>query len=229
MRLLLATRNAHKAAEVVRILAREARAGRGPIEVFTLDQAGIPRSDAEDDLEPFETFEENAASKARHFAQLSGLVTVADDSGLAVDALGGRPGVRTKRFAPRERYPGLGQDEANNRHLVERLNGLPPAMRSARYVCVACLLDPDSGGPIHFRGEGPGRILTEGRGTGGFGYDPIFLDVELGRSYAELTSAEKDARSHRGKAFRALAAFLEGRAVDEAVVHPVDAEHNPAH
>ena len=205
MRLLLATRSTHKAREVRRVLGGEGL-GRGT--VITLDDAGIPWTDAEDGLEPYDTFEENAASKARYFARLSGLATVSDDSGLEVDALDGRPGVRTRRFAPPGRYPGLPQDDANNRYLVECLAGLPPSARGARYVCVACLVDPGGGPVSSFRGEAPGRILTAARGTGGFGYDPLFFDPELDLSYAELAPAEKDARSHRGKAFRALAAAV---------------------
>ena len=133
---------------------------------------------------------------------------MADDSGLEVAALDGRPGVRTKRFAPLERYPGLERDDANNSHLLECLRGLPPAERWAQYVCVACYTDPQSGDMIHFRGEAPGRIVTRPRGQGGFGYDPLFLDMDAGRTYAQLTSDEKHERSHRGRAFRALAAYL---------------------
>ena len=204
MKLLLATRSVHKAGEAARILADAGWAGPP---VVTLEEAGIPWSEAEEGLEPHESFEENAASKSRYFAGLSGLLTVADDSGLEVDALGGRPGVRTKRFAPPGRYPGLMRDEANNRYLLDSLDGLPSSRRGARYVCVVCLFDPASGRATHVRGEAPGRILTRGQGAGGFGYDPIFLDEETGRSYAELSAAEKNERSHRGKAFRALATF----------------------
>ena len=205
MRLLLATRNAHKVREVRRILAGEGLGGRA---LVTPEEAGIPWSEEEEGLEPYDNFERNAESKARYFARLSGMATVSDDSGLEVDALDGRPGVRTRRFAPLGRYPGLTQDEANNRHLLERLHGVPARRRGARYVCAACLVDPRSHAVSLFRGEGPGRILTAPRGVGGFGYDPIFLAPDLNRSYAELTPAEKDARSHRGRAFRALAAAL---------------------
>ena len=208
MKLLLATRSAHKAGEATRILAD---AGWADTPVVTLAEAGIPWSPDEEGLEPHDSFEENAASKARHFAQISGLLTVADDSGLEVDALGGRPGVRTRRFAPPGRYPGLTRDEANNRRLLDSLEGLPWSLRGARYVCVACLFDPASGAATHFRGEAPGRILERRQGSGGFGYDPIFFDEEAGRSYAELSAAEKNERSHRGKAFGALAVFLRGR------------------
>lgn len=207
MKLLLATRSSHKAREVARIMA----AAEARLHLATLESESIPYDPAEESLEPFDTFEENAASKARHFARLSGLPTVADDSGLEVDALGGRPGVRTRRFAPRERYPGLPRDEANNRHLLKRMRGVPPAERGARYVCVACFLDPGTGETVHFRGEARGTIPGCPRGTGGFGYDPVFLDDREGRSYAELTAEEKNGRSHRGRAFRALARFLAAR------------------
>ena len=205
MKLLLATRSTHKAHEVRRVLGGEGLEG---CTIITLKDAGIPWTKAEEELEPYDTFEENAASKARYFARLSGLATVSDDSGLEVDALEGKPGVRTKRFAPPGRYPGLARDDANNRYLVECLEGLPPSARGARYVCVACMVDPETGAVSSFRGEASGRILTAARGTGGFGYDPLFFDPELDRSYAELTPAEKDARSHRGRAFRALSAAL---------------------
>lgn len=204
MKFLLATRSTHKAAEVVRIL-QAAGSGHRPV---TLEEASIPWSQAEESLEPFETFEENAASKARYFADLTGLPAVADDSGLEVLALDGRPGVRTKRFAPLERYPGLKRDEANNNHLLESLRGVAPAGRAARYVCVACYCEPAPGAMVHFRGESQGRIVTRRRGKGGFGYDPIFLDVASNRTYAQLTADEKNRLSHRGRAFRALAAFL---------------------
>ncbi len=205
MKLLLATRSSHKAAEVVRIF--ETAPGGGP-RVVTLEDESVPWSAAEESLEPFETFEENAASKARYFAGLTGLPTVADDSGLEVMALDGRPGVRTRRFAPLERYPGLERDDANNSHLLECLRGVAPAGRGARYVCVACYVDPRTEDMIHFRGEAPGRIVVRPRGRGGFGYDPLFLDVDTNRTYAQLTSDEKHERSHRGQAFRALAAHL---------------------
>lgn len=207
MKLLLATRSAHKASEATYILADAGWAGSA---VLTLEEAGIPWSEDEEELEPHESFEENAASKARYFGRISGLLTVADDSGLEVDALGGRPGVRTKRFSPSGRYPGLTRDEANNQYLLDSLDGLPPDRRGAQYVCVVCLFDPASGDTVHFRGEAPGRILTRRRGSGGFGYDPVFFDEDTARSYAELSGAEKNERSHRGRAFRALAAFLRG-------------------
>lgn len=205
MKLLLATRSVHKAMEVARILETAPASGH---RLVTLEDESVPWSAEEESLEPFETFEENAASKARYFADLTGLLTVADDSGLEVAALDGRPGVRTRRFAPLERYPGLERDDANNSHLLESLRGLPQAERGARYVCVACYVDPRTGDTVHFRGEAPGSIVTIPRGRGGFGYDPLFLDVETGRTYAQLKADEKHERSHRGRAFRALAAHL---------------------
>ena len=226
MKLLLATRNPHKAAEVRRILAG-ALAGAtatedvlAPVAGKSLDalglrllspeEAGVPESPEEEGLEHFDTFEENAAAKAEWFARLSGIPAVADDSGLEVDALGGWPGVRTKRFAPVEAVeacPGLSMDEANNRHLLCLLEGVPRARRGARYVCVASLALPGAA-PVHFRGEAPGVILESPRGAGGFGYDPIVLAPWANRAYAELSPEEKDRRSHRGQAFRALAAHL---------------------
>ncbi|MEX2467795.1 MAG: RdgB/HAM1 family non-canonical purine NTP pyrophosphatase [Gemmatimonadota bacterium] len=203
--LLVATRNAGKIREIRRILADVPG-----LRVLDLDEAGIAPSAEEDGLEPYETFEENARSKAEYFHRKAGIPTVADDSGIAVDALGGAPGVRSKRFAPTG-LEGTAQDEANNRFLVERLQGVVPDQRTARYVCVAVMVD-DSDREILTRGEAEGRIVDQPRGTGGFGYDPHVFIPELGKTFAELTPAEKDARSHRGAAFRALAAKLRASA-----------------
>jgi XTP/dITP diphosphohydrolase len=178
------------------------------LEILDLDEAGLAYDPAEEELEPFDTFEENAASKARYFFRKSGIPTVADDSGLEVDALDGKPGVRTKRFAPGN-LEGEARDQANNAYLLEELAGLPAAQRGARYVCVAALAGMGEGVPT-FRGEAPGIVLEEARGGGGFGYDPIILDEASGRSFAELTAEEKNDRSHRGRAFRALGRFLKG-------------------
>ncbi|HZD05662.1 MAG TPA: non-canonical purine NTP pyrophosphatase [Longimicrobiales bacterium] len=202
MKLLVATRSRHKMEEI-----REILDGVPDLLVLSLDDAGIPPSSEEAELEPFQTFAENARSKARHFHAVSGLPTVADDSGLEVEALGGQPGVRSKRFAPDPGLHGTARDRANNQHLLERLHGVPPEGRGARYVCVAVLIDGD-GPPLEFRGEAPGRILTAERGRGGFGYDPLFHDPELGTTFACIPREEKNARSHRGKAFRALADHL---------------------
>jgi len=188
--------------EIRRILG-----GLPGLAVVDLDEAGIPHDEAEEGLEPFGTFEENAVSKARYFMERSGLPTVADDSGLEVDALGGAPGVRTKRFAPDRGLEGQALDDANNRHLVQMLSGVEPSARTARYVCVAAFVDL-VGDPVVFRGEAPGVVIDEPRGTGGFGYDPLMFDPAVGRTFAEMEPEEKDARSHRGAAFRAFADHL---------------------
>lgn len=202
MKLLLATRSDHKAAEIRRILT-----GVRTLELLTLDQVGVPETAEEDSIEAFETFEENALAKARHFHAATGLATLADDSGIEVDALGGAPGVRSKRFAPDRGLDGQERDDENNRHLLRLLDKVPDEGRTARYVCVAVLVGRD-GGVRTFRGEAPGLLLRAPRGTGGFGYDPLFFDPELGRTFAEISAEEKNGRSHRGKAFRALARDL---------------------
>lgn len=211
MDLLLATRSGHKAAEIRRILSHVPE-----LRVLDLASAGIDPGPEEEGLEPYDTFEANARSKAAYFRRRSGLPTVADDSGLVVDALDGEPGVHSKRFAPGDEE-GEARDLANNEHLLERLGDLEPAERTARYVCVA-VLDEGEGRVKTFRGEAEGVILGAPRGTGGFGYDPLFYDPELERTFAEIPQAEKNARSHRGKAFRALAAYLEERLAAEPPV-----------
>ena len=203
MDLVLATRSTHKLEEIREILSVVP-----DLRVLDLDEAGAPYDAAEEDLEPYETFEENAASKASHFQKITGLPTVADESGIEIDLLDGAPGVRSKRFAPDQGLSGLPLDQANNDHLLASLGDAPVAERTGRYVCVAVL---DSGDPDNVtcvRGEAPGLILTEPRGSGGFGYDPLFFDEELGKTFAEIAPEEKNARSHRGKAFRALAERL---------------------
>ena len=203
MKLLVATRSAHKMAEIRQIL------GDVPgLELLSLDDTGVAPSVAEEHLEPYDTFEENARSKAEYFHDRSGLPTVADDSGLQVDALGGEPGVRSKRFAPEQGLDGLARDLANNRYLLSLLRDVPPAERRARYVCVAAFV-ADAGDLHTFRGEAAGLVIDEPRGSGGFGYDPHVLDPELGCTYAEMPAAEKNRRSHRGRAFRALRELLE--------------------
>jgi len=182
---------------------REILSGIPTLELLDLDEAGVAYSPEEESLEPFETFEENASSKARYFRRETGLPTVGDDSGLEVDALNGAPGVRTKRFAPGDDMEGEARDQANNAHLLSLLEGEPSETRGARYVCVAALAWDDDEVQT-FRGEAPGIVLEKARGFAGFGYDPIILDESSGKSFAELTPEEKNARSHRGRAFRAL-------------------------
>ncbi|MFC1575991.1 non-canonical purine NTP pyrophosphatase [Gemmatimonadota bacterium] len=209
MRLVVATRSQHKMREIRRILADVPG-----LDVLDLDQAGVVYAPEEEELEPFDTFEENAQSKALYFLRKTGLPTVADDSGLEVDALGGGPGVRTKRFAPGEDLEGEARDRANNAYLLEVLKDRPAEERGARYVCVAALVwDPHRPDVAEcYRGEAPGRVLDAPRGTSGFGYDPVILDESSGRSFAELTEEEKNARSHRGRAFRALGEALKEKA-----------------
>lgn len=206
MQLLVATRSAHKTAEIASILA-----AIPDLELLDLHAAGIPPDPAEEDLEPHATFEANARSKAAYFRRLTGLPTVADDSGIEVHALRGEPGVRSRRFAALPDDASRDeQDQANNRYLLERLAGVPPALRTARYVCVA-VLNEGNGREMMFRGVADGAVLEALRGEDGFGYDPLFLSAELGRTFAEVTPLAKHASSHRGRAFRALAAYLVSR------------------
>lgn len=202
--LLVATRSRHKMVEIRKILSDVP-----DLRVLGLDAAEVPRSEEEDELEPYDTFEANARSKAAYFRRLTELPTVADDSGLEVDALDGAPGVRSKRFAPAgEGLEGRARDRANNEHLVKLLADVPVSERTARFVCVAVLDRGDDRVEV-FRGETEGLILDRPRGAGGFGYDPYFFQRELGRTFAEMTREEKNRRSHRGRAFRALARHLE--------------------
>jgi XTP/dITP diphosphohydrolase len=151
------------------------------------------------------TFAENALLKARHAARLSGLPALADDSGIEVDALGGRPGVYSARYAGER-----ATDEANLRKMLDELRAVAPEQRTARYQCViAFVRKTDDPSPLIACGSWEGRILTQPRGTGGFGYDPIFQPSDLNLSAAELPAAEKNARSHRGEALRALVRLLQ--------------------
>ena len=203
MELLLATRSAHKVQEIRTILS-----GIPRLTVLDLDDIGLEWRDEEEALEPFDTFEENACSKAEYFHARTGLPTVADDSGLEVAALGGAPGVRSKRFAPVEGLTGHKLDQENNNYLVERLGALELEKRTGQYVCAAALLGFTSQ-MIVTRGEAKGLILAEPRGDGGFGYDPYFFDPNLEMTFAELHPDQKNELSHRGKAFRALTIILE--------------------
>jgi XTP/dITP diphosphohydrolase len=148
------------------------------------------------------TFAENALIKAEHYYAATGLLTLADDSGLEVDALGGRPGVYSAR------YGGEGLSESQQvMLLLDELKDRPQEERSARFVCSIAIVGP--GIRQTFEGRCEGVIAFEPRGSGGFGYDPVFLDLELGRTFAELTRQEKARRSHRGKALREAVTFLE--------------------
>jgi XTP/dITP diphosphohydrolase len=193
---LLATRSAGKLRELRPLLVA---AGWAPRD---LSEAGIEETAAEDALEAYETFEENAQAKARYFfARGGGVPVVADDSGLEVLALGGEPGVHSKRWSGRADLVGEALDEANNALLLQRLD--IAADRRARYVCAAAYWDGVR--EIVARGATAGRIaVTRHGGAGGFGYDPYFESDELGRAFSEVTPAEKALVSHRARAFRSL-------------------------
>jgi XTP/dITP diphosphohydrolase len=197
---LVATRSAGKLRELRPLFER---AG---FTVVDLAEHGIDHEAAEDELERFETFEDNALAKARYFYEVSGgIATVADDSGLVVTALGGAPGVRSKRWSGRDDLGGRELDEANNAKLMSALAG--GADRSAKYVCAAAFVGLD--GEVVRLGETEGTLLAAPRGTGGFGYDPYFASRELGgRTFAEASREEKERVSHRGRAFRRLLEVL---------------------
>jgi XTP/dITP diphosphohydrolase len=197
---LLATRSGGKLRELEPLFSR---AG---IDVITLQGAGISESPDESGIEVFPSFEENALAKARYFVELTGLPTLADDSGLEAHALEGGPGVRSKRWSGRDDLTGVALDEANNAELLRALRGAKS--RRARYVCVAALATTDS--ELMRRGEVEGEILEEPRGDGGFGYDPLFFSTELGKTFGEASLVEKERVSHRGRAFHALVRAMRG-------------------
>lgn len=186
-RIVLATRNRGKLAELNRILDGL------DIELVPMDELGLASPD-----ETGSTFEENALLKARVAAERTGSPALADDSGLAVDALDGAPGVDSAVYAGSH-----GDDEANLRKLLDEVSRLPEDERAARFVCVAALVAPD-GREWTRRGTMEGRVVEEPRGDGGFGYDPMFVSEGEISTNAELTAQEKDASSHRGEAFRAI-------------------------
>jgi len=203
--LLVATGSTHKLRELTELLhlshARLVPLGDVPAAVA----AGEPVEDGA-------TFAANAAIKARFYARATGLPTLADDSGIEVDALDGGPGVRTRRYAGDD-----ATDEQNNIKLLATLRGLPPEVRGARYRCVLAFADPRAAGPrggipvVTRRGTLEGRVATRPRGHGGFGYDPIFEpepEEPGGRTLGEWSAAEKHAVSHRGRAARRMARFL---------------------
>ena len=210
-RFLLATRSEGKLRELRQIFSDFG------LEVVDLSTLGIPVSAAEDDLERFETFEENALAKARYFFQLSGgIPTFGDDSGMCVDALGGEPGVYSKRWSGREDLHREALDAANNAKLTARMKEARAAQGdrftdAARYISVASF--KDDAGELTRCGEIEGRVLASPRGTGGFGYDPYFEAPELGGTFAESSIENTAAGSHRSRAFRALlnALRVEGR------------------
>ncbi|GLY66852.1 RdgB/HAM1 family non-canonical purine NTP pyrophosphatase [Amycolatopsis taiwanensis] len=194
-RVLLATRNQKKLAELRRILAVE--------EVSGLEVLGLADVDEfEEAPETGATFEENALAKARDAAAATGLASVADDSGLTVDALNGMPGVLSARWAGQH-----GDDRANLDLVLAQLTDVGDERRGAAFVCAAALVVP-GGEETVVRGEWRGALTRKARGTNGFGYDPIFVPEGETRTSAELDPAEKDAQSHRGRALRALVPAL---------------------
>ncbi len=202
MRLVLASNNAKKLVELRALFAAL------PLEIVTQGSLGV--SEAE---EPHHTFIENALAKARHAAQSTGGAAIADDSGLCVDALGGRPGVDSAHFASvvlpdgeREAQRGV-QDAANNALLLQRLQGV--ADRRAAFVStLVAIRSADDPEPLVAVGRWPGEILASPRGAGGFGYDPLMFVPSLGASVAELDAATKNAHSHRARAAAQMLALM---------------------
>ena len=195
-RVVLASRNAKKINELRRILA----VAVPQIEVVGLEEVPTYPETVEDGA----TFADNALLKAREAAQVSGLAAIADDSGLTVDALNGMPGVLSARWAGRAK-----DDEANLRLVLEQVADVPDPRLGAAFVCAAALVLPD-GSSHTVEGRMEGTLVREPRGTNGFGYDPIFVPSGSVLTSAEMSPADKDAISHRGKAFRGLAQVLAG-------------------
>jgi XTP/dITP diphosphohydrolase len=196
MKLLVGTRSAGKAREI-----RELFTGL-PFELAFPKDLMLEPLPEEADLERSMSYAENAVSKARYYATRAGLAAVADDSGIEVDALGGAPGPRSARWSF------TGTDADNNTMLLEQLAGVPEARRGARYRCVIAFLGSPSSAPEIVEATCDGFILTEPRGAGGFGYDPLFFSPELKMTFAEAAPSAKHRVSHRGRAFRALIEVL---------------------
>lgn len=199
MKLIIASNNRHKIEEIKAIL------GESFGEIISLREAGIEHETVEDGA----TFAENAFKKAREIAELSGAAALADDSGLCVDALGGAPGIFSARFAGEH-----GNDEANNRKLLEELAGRSD--RSAHYTCAVALVYPD-GSSLTAEGHLYGAITERPRGSGGFGYDPLFVVRGESRTVAEMDSDEKNSISHRAAALRLLLEKLNAQATKRTI------------
>jgi XTP/dITP diphosphohydrolase len=192
-RLAIASKNSHKLRELGRI-CRD-----WPVEWLTVENNPGPWPDV---AEPHDTYLDNALEKARAIAAALGVPTIADDSGIEVDALGGAPGPRSARFAGED-----ATDAENLAKLIEVIAASQPEARTARYRCVAAIAWPD-GRTLHAEGTCEGALVTTPQGSGGFGYDPIFVPEGEQRTMAELEDREKDRISHRGWAFRGLAGLL---------------------
>ena len=206
-RFLLATRNTHKTREITGLLA-----GLG-IDLSSLSDLGIGEIPGEEDVEVFHSFEQNALAKARFYRQHTGMNVIADDSGLCVDALGGAPGVRSRRFAADHGMDRPDQDEANNDCLLHLLDEVREEERGAHYRCaIACV---DSERTLVVAGRVHGRITRERRGSGGFGYDPLFLPTSYEETFGELPAEVKARISHRAEAIRSLRKWLEPIGTEE--------------
>jgi len=202
--IIVATGNPHKLEEVSRVLASIG------VRAVSLRDVTLPdcsvAAEAPEPEEHARTFMGNARIKACYYAALTDRVCLADDSGLEVDALGGEPGVRSARYAGDDGDRAT-RDKANNEKLIAKLRGIPEEERAARFVCAMCVARPDGEIVAEASGTFEGVAITEPRGGNGFGYDPL-LETADGRTAAELSPDEKDARSHRGEATRAIAAKL---------------------
>ena len=195
--IVAASRNKHKIEEI------EAITKKFGMSIISRDEAGVPPVEI---VEDGETFEENSFKKADEIMKLCGKITLADDSGLMVDYLGGAPGVYSARFAGED-----GNDEKNNDKLLKLLDGVPAKERTAKFVSVITMVYPD-GTVLSARGACPGRIITVPTGDGGFGYDPLFVPEGYDKTFAQLTPEEKNAISHRAAALAELEKLLEARA-----------------
>lgn len=194
--IVMASRNQHKIKEM------EAITKKFGMPVISRDEAGIPPVEI---VEDGETFEENSFKKASEIGKLCGRITLADDSGLEVDYLGGAPGVYSARFAGED-----GNDAKNNEKLLKLLDGLKKEDRKAKFVSVITMVFPD-GEVLTARGECPGRIITAPAGENGFGYDPLFVPDGYDKTFAQLTAEEKNRISHRAKALEKLEQLLNER------------------
>lgn len=194
-KLLVATRNEHKIPEIVSEL------GDLGFEIVSLsDIAEIPKEFEVD--EDGETFVDNAIKKAKIFGRMANVITLADDSGISVDALGGEPGVYSARWVE-------GSAEDRNKELLKRLKGVPKAKRTARYTSVIAIYDPKKGVLETCEGNCEGVITSKPIGSGGFGYDPIFFSVDLGKTMGQASMEEKNSVSHRGRALKKAKTILQ--------------------
>jgi len=198
---LIATRNPGKLRELCDIFAQHDMC------ITDLTEAGVPETSDEDSIESWDTFEENALAKAQYFHRRTGLPTFADDSGLAVDALGGAPGVRSKRLSGRTDLSGRSLDAANNAALLAQLRRANALPATASFVCAAAFANAEKA--VVRTGATAGLIVQQPRGLDGFGYDPHFVSQELQQTFGEASPESKLRVGHRGRAFRALLAALQ--------------------